>query len=52
MLIISFKDAILFIDTTRDGKWILATCKQFLLFLPAIYGTYNAYKKVIKYEER
>eukprot|EP00828_Plagiopyla_frontata_P041401 TRINITY_DN5888_c0_g1_i1.p4 TRINITY_DN5888_c0_g1~~TRINITY_DN5888_c0_g1_i1.p4 ORF type:complete len:169 (+),score=38.65 TRINITY_DN5888_c0_g1_i1:135-641(+) len=45
-------DPIFFIDTTKDGKWILCTCKQYLIFLPAIYGNYNIYTKQIKYEER
>ena len=49
---INVKDPIFFMDTTKDGKWILATCKSYIIFLPAIYGNYNAYKKVIKYEER
>ena len=47
-----FLDPIFFTDTTKDGKWILCTCKKYLIFLPAIYGPYNIYNKKIKYEDR
>ena len=27
---------ILHIEVTKDGKWVLATCKNYLIFLPTI----------------
>jgi len=29
-------DAIIAIDVTRDGKWVLATCKDYLIVIPTV----------------
>ncbi len=32
----TFGDCILGLDSTRDGKWLLATCEKYLILLPTM----------------
>ncbi len=48
-------DKITNIDTSNDGKWIIATCDKYLILLPA-YSCQeqekDAYANTLKYEDR
>lgn len=41
-------DPILALDCTKDGRWLLATCKNYLLFVPAFHQDRNAFEYTIK----
>ena len=41
-------DPILSLDCTKDGRWLLATCKTYLLFVPAFHQDKNAFQTTIK----
>ncbi len=41
-------DPILSLDCTKDGRWLLATCKNYLLFIPAFHQDRNAFQTTIK----
>lgn len=45
-------DEILSIDCTKDGKWVLATCKNYLLLVPAFHQEKNAFTHTIKNIEK
>lgn len=45
-------DPISSLDTTKDGRWILATCKTYLLFVPAFSKEKNAFRATIKNVEK
>lgn len=45
-------DPILSLDCTKDGRWILATCKTYLLFVPTFYQDKNAFQTTIKNIEK
>lgn len=49
----AFGDPVLHLDTTRDGKWLLATFKTYLLLLPTeTEDDVSLYQNKIKIDER
>ena len=49
-----FGDPIISIDTSKDSKWILATCKTYLILLPTYSGKdkKDLYNSKVSYEDR
>lgn len=41
-------DPIISLDCTKDGRWLLATCKNYLLFVPAFHQDKFAFQTTIK----
>ena len=37
-------DAILALDSSKDGKWLLATCSQYLILLPTFHENQQGFK--------
>ena len=48
-----FGDPILHLDSTKDGKWLLATCKNYLILLPTeTEDDVSLYQNKIQVKER
>jgi len=45
-------DPILSIDCTKDGRFILATCKNYLIFLPVCFENKNGFNQTLKNVEK
>jgi hypothetical protein len=43
-LLFCFIDPIISLDSSSDGKWLLATCKTYLILLPTFYENVDCYK--------
>lgn len=41
-------DPILFIDCSKDGNWVLATCKTYLMLIPTFHENTNGFTHTIK----
>lgn len=44
-MIYSLLDAVLGVDVTADGSWVLATCKTHLMLIPTKVNGINGYEK-------
>lgn len=41
-------DPIIGIDSSKDGKWVLATCKNYIMLIPTFYENQNGFTHSIK----